>query len=97
MDPKQLSELIIATDEAWLSRGGNRDICDEEKVTSAFAFVSVVSISDIKPGDILNENNIWVKRPSGGDFTAEDYDSLFGKVAKQFIASNKQLKISDIE
>jgi N-acetylneuraminate synthase len=97
MDPKQLSELIVATEEAWLSRGGNRDICEEEKVTSAFAFVSVVSISDIEPGESLNENNIWVKRPSGGDFTAEDYENLFGKVAKKFITANKQLKNTDIE
>ena len=97
MDPKQLSELILASEEAWLSRGGKREICEEEKVTSAFAFVSVVSISNIKPGETLNKNNIWVKRPSGGDFTAEDYEKLLGKVAKKFISANKQIKISDIE
>jgi sialic acid synthase SpsE len=45
---------------------------------------------------ILSEKNIWVKRPSGGDFPARDYDSLLGKIAKNKITSGYQIKSADI-
>ena len=96
MDPNQLKELIKGSKEIWLSRGGKREICEEEKVTSAFAFASVVSTCDINPGEILDETNIWFKRPSGGDFTAEDFENVLTSVAQCFIPANKQIKKTDI-
>lgn len=96
MDPGQLADLIVGSKEAWLARGGHRESCEEEGVTAAFAFASVVSICEIESGDILDESNIWVKRPAGGDFTANDYENLFGKTANRFIGANRQIKASDI-
>ena len=56
----------------------------------------MVSICEIEPGDVLDESNIWVKRPAGGDFTASDYENLFGKTVNRFIGANCQIKASDI-
>ena len=57
-----------------------------------FAFASVVSTVDIEEGDVLTRDNIWLKRPGGGDFDASDYDSLIGLKAKHFVKSGTQLR-----
>ena len=44
-----------------------------------FAFASVCTTKEIKLGEVLSEDNIWVKRPGKGDFSAEDFYSLLGK------------------
>jgi N-acetylneuraminate synthase len=41
-----------------------------------------VANKDLARGTILNKNNIWVRRPGNGDFTAEEYYSLIGKKIK---------------
>jgi N-acetylneuraminate synthase len=69
----------------------------EEAPTIAFAFASVVSIKNILPGQILDESNIWVKRPGGGDFSALDFEKLLGVKALVEIKSGIQIKRGDIE
>ena len=71
--------------------GGIKPI-KKEKKTANFAFASVVSNSDIKKGEILNPNNIWVRRPGNGDYKAEKYYSLLGKKTKRDIKKNTQIK-----
>ena len=44
-----------------------------------FAFASVVAIKNIKKGEKLTIDNIWVKRPGTGDFKAEKFKQLLGK------------------
>ena len=63
-----------------------------EAPTIAFAFASVVATKDIAPGDILTEENIWVKRPGGGDFSVLDYDALIGTSAVKSIRKGFQIK-----
>ena len=67
------------------------------EVTRNFAFASVVSTKEIKKGTLLDQNNIWVKRPSGGEFVANELESLFGKIAVADIPANTQIKKSQIE
>ena len=62
----------------------------------AFAFASVVAIENIQQGELLTSNNIWVKRPSSGDFLANEYEALLGKVAATNIAKGSQLKKTDV-
>ena len=68
-----------------------------EKSTIDFAFASVVAINDIEPGEELNEKNIWVKRPGGGDFNANDYESLLGAKALNQITQGYQIKRSQVK
>jgi len=96
MDPKQTTELIKQSKLMWQARGDNKGPAAEEEVTIKFAFASVCTIKDISPGEVLSENNIWVKRPGTGDFNAEDYESLLGQTAKNFILKNTQIKKQDI-
>lgn len=92
MDPQKLSELIEGSRIIHVARGGKKEPIAAEAPTIAFAFASVVATKDIHTGDELTEDNIWVKRPGGGDFSVLDYDSLLGKSAGCFIKRGSQVK-----
>lgn len=92
MDPKALSELIEGSRIIFAALGGKKGPVDAEAPTIAFAFASVVATKDIKPGEKLTEENIWVKRPGGGDFGALDYDFLVGKEVLRPIKRGYQLR-----
>ena len=96
MDPVALSALIEGAKIIFAARGGEKTPVDAEASTIAFAFASVVAIEDIAPGQVLNESNIWVKRPGGGDFSVLDYDTLLGKTVKSHVIRGFQLKSSDV-
>jgi N-acetylneuraminate synthase len=55
-----------------------------------------VSIKNILKGEKLDHKNIWVKRPGTGFFLAKDYEKLIGKIAKNNICTNTQIKRSDV-
>tara|TARA_A200000113_G_C8823193_1_gene341162 strand:+ start:227 stop:1282 length:1056 start_codon:yes stop_codon:yes gene_type:complete len=96
MDPKSLKELSISSKEIHLMRGGSKIAAEEEKDTINFAFASVVSIKDIKKGELFTEHNLWVKRPGNGELLASDYKKILGKKSQSFIKANSQIKKSDI-
>lgn len=92
MDPQALTALIDGANTIYAARGGEKKPIEEEGGTIAFAFASVVAIRDIEPGELLSEENIWVKRPGGGDFDANDFDGLIGSRASRKILSGYQLQ-----
>ncbi len=96
MDHTALKDLINGSRIIFSARGDNKNPIEEEKQTIAFAFASVVAIKDIKKGQILTKENIWVKRPGNGDFLAKDIQNLYGKIAKHDIIKGHQLKKRDI-
>lgn len=96
MDPVALSALIEGSRIIFAARGGEKTPVEAEAPTIAFAFASVVAIENIEPGQVLSEQNIWLKRPGGGDFSVLDYEGLLGKVATTPIRRGFQLKKSDV-
>ncbi|USK59571.1 N-acetylneuraminate synthase family protein [Peribacillus asahii] len=97
MDPTDLKQLIEGSIEVAKMRGGKKEAAKEEQVTIDFAFATVVTTDDLKAGDILTSDNIWVKRPGIGEIKAEDYHKLLGKKLKKDIAKDEHLHWSDIE
>ena len=97
MDPKSAKELIEGSKIIFKARGGSKGLIDEEKAVSGFAFASVVSIKDIKRGDILSYENIWVKRPGGGYYNTNDFEKILGKRALRDIKKDVQIRKDDIE
>ena len=97
MDPTALSDLISGSQTLFKERGGNKNPVPEEQPTIAFAFASVVATKDIKLGEVLSEDNIWVRRPGEGDFSAADYDDLIGKTILCSIKEGEQLTRKHIE
>jgi sialic acid synthase SpsE len=95
MDPEALSELIDGSIELAKMRGGRKEAAKEERVTIDFAFATVVSIKDIKKGELFTKDNIWVKRPGTGEITAEDYQNILGKTSLVDIQCDKHIKWSE--
>jgi N-acetylneuraminate synthase len=92
MDPTALSDLINGAKTIFAARGGRKGPVQAEGPTIAFAFASVVAIKDIKVGDLLTEDNIWLMRPGGGDFGVLDYEKLLGKRAGTEMKKGYQIK-----
>jgi len=91
--PDELAELVRgdrAIRDALHYNGS-----DDQDKTAQFAYASIVSIKDIKAGERLTTDNIWVKRPGGG-IPAEYYESLLGLCAKIDIDKNTQIRKDDI-
>jgi sialic acid synthase SpsE len=96
IDPDELLHLIKGSKAIHQSLGGTKEILPEEQVTIDFAYASVVSISEIKKGDVFGYDNLWVKRPGTGQILAKDLTSLLGKVASRDIATDSQINWDDI-
>lgn len=97
MDPQALKELIVGSQILKQERGGKKGVVSEEQPTIDFAYASVVTIKNVKKGDVFTENNIWVKRPGIGEFKAKDYQGILGKRAARDIDDDMLLVKSDIE
>lgn len=99
MDEMALKELIEKSEQMAIMRGLNSDkkAAKEEQVTIDFAFASIVSIKDIKKGEIFSMENIWVKRPGYGGISAAEFENILGKKALRDIANDTQLSFEDFE
>ena len=91
IDPLELKSLIVGSKSIHQSLNGEKKILKEEKPTINFAYACVVSIKEIKKGQTLSEENIWVKRPGTGQILAVDFDKVLNKIAKFDISINSQL------
>ncbi len=96
MDEQACKNLIEGSKIIALQRGGHKGPAAEEQVTIDFAFASIVSTRIINKGELLSEENIWVKRPGKGGIPAEEYEGIIGKIAKNDIPANIQIKYSDL-
>jgi sialic acid synthase SpsE len=97
MDEINCKELIKNSKIIKSMLGGKKEPSDEEKVTIDFAFATVVSIREIKKGEVLSTLNLWVKRPGTGAIKAEFYKNLLGKRAKRNIKNDEHLNWVDFE
>lgn len=96
MDPVAMADLIEGASVIQKARGGQKALIEEEQVTADFAFASVVTIKPINKGDMLSMDNIWVKRPGTGDFSANDFDDLLGKKVALDLPADHQLSFGDV-
>jgi N-acetylneuraminate synthase len=97
IDPDELRELIVGSRAVYQALEGSKTILDEEQPTINFAYACVVTVRGIKKGQVITEENVWVKRPGTGEIKAEDYDKVVGRIAKRDIGPNVQLRWADIE
>lgn len=95
MTPEELKSLIKDSNEIYKMRGGSKQPLPEEKVTIDFAFATVVTIRDIKIGEVLDESSIWVKRPGTGEIAAEHFDSILGKRSSRELKADTHLSWED--
>lgn len=97
MDENALRELIVARDTVPCMLGGVKKAIPEEQVTIDFAFATVVSIKNIKKGEVFSYENIWVKRPGTGAIKAEQFEKIIGCRATQDIVIDTHIECGMIE
>ena len=97
MDEQETRNLINDSKLVHSMLGGKKEPAEEEQVTIDFAFSTLVSIKEIKKGDILSEENIWVKRPGTGNILAEHFQSIIGKKSKIDMPKDHHLNWTDFE
>jgi sialic acid synthase SpsE len=98
IEPQELKELVIGANAIFEANGEEKKIFEEERQVLAWARESVVTEKDIEKGDILNKQNVWVKRPGPGNefIPAKDYTKVLGKTALKEIKKDTQIKWQDI-
>lgn len=97
IEPHELKELVEGSMAIFLASGGSKGILPEEQGVIDFAYATVVSIKDIKKGEIFSKENIWVKRPGVGEIKAVDLERVLGKTARRDIVSDVHINIEDVE
>lgn len=95
--PSELNDLIKGSCAIHEALGGTKNILKEEQPTINFAYACVVSIKNIKKGEKLTKNNIWVKRPGTGEIKAENYEKILGKKTTTSIIKDAQLRWNQID
>lgn len=96
IDAQELADLIRGSRAIHQALGGHKEILAEEQPTVDFAYACVVSLRDIRRGEMLGVDNVWVKRPGTGEIQARYFDALLGKKVLRDIPESSQLRWSDI-
>jgi N-acetylneuraminate synthase len=96
IEPNELRDLIVGSEAVWQARGGGKTILAEEKPVIDFAYATVVTISDIKAGEVFGRDNVWVKRPGLGPIKADRFEEILGKVAENDIPSDRHVQPGDV-
>jgi N-acetylneuraminate synthase len=97
MDEIACRDLIQQSKMVFQMLGGKKEPAKEEQVTIDFAFATVVTIKEVKKGELFTEENLWVKRPGTGGILAEHYNSIIGKASLENLSKDHHLKWSDIQ
>lgn len=73
-----------------------KKVHENEKSIREWAFRSIVSLRDIKQGEIITQDMIWSKRPGTG-IPSYKMEEIIGKRAKKDIVRNSLLKWEELE
>ncbi len=57
----------------------------------------MVTTRPIEKGELIDRDNVWVKRPGTGPIKAVHYPEVLGKRAKRSLPNDRQLAWSDFE
>ena len=87
IDFNDLHQLVDGVHKVEKALGNEKKVREKEKAIREWAFRSVVSIKDIKAGEMITQDMIWSKRPGTG-IPSYRMEEVLGKVAKVNIEKN---------
>lgn len=96
IDPPELQQLIDGSRAIHAALGGTKEILADEQPTIDFAYACVVTLRDIGAGEMLTEENVWVKRPGTGMIKAREYTGILGQRTKRALGKNAQVTWDDL-
>jgi len=90
LEPKELKKMVLSIRNIEKALGNNKKApSPSESVNMNTARKSIIAKQKIIRGDLLNENNITIKRPGNG-ISPMRWDEIVGSIA------NKNYKIDDL-
>jgi N-acetylneuraminate synthase len=96
MDPAELRFLIDRSKEIWIAANNPKQRTAPEEDVYRFARGSVVADKDLPEGHVIQEADIWARRPGSGEIAAYDFDKVVGKRLLRAVTRNVQLKWGDL-
>ena len=96
IDFYELKTLVEGIRKIELAMGNDKVIHNREKQIRQWAFRSIVSVRDIKAGEVIKEDMIWSKRPGTG-IPSYLMDKVIGLRAKRNIPANTLVSWDDLE
>lgn len=96
IEPQELAEMAKGAKAIFEAQGGSKTILPTEQPVIDFAYASVVAVRDVKAGEVLSTENIWVKRPGTGPLLAKDLDRVLGRTAARDLSAHQQIAMSDV-
>lgn len=96
IDPMELHELVRAVRHVEDAMGAEKVIHEGERQIRSWAHRSVVTIADVRKGEVLTENTVWTKRPGTG-IPAKNLRRILGRVAGRDIPKDSLVQWSDLE
>ena len=96
MNFDELKGVVDAAKKIHLSLGNEKKIHEKEKQIRSWAFRSLVSIKKIPKNKIIDENDIWCKRPGTG-IPSYRMNEVIGMTALKDINENELISWKDLE
>lgn len=96
IEPNELLELVIGVRAIEAALGSEKQIQPGEDEVRKMAHHSVVSLRNMQAGKIIDEKDVWVKRPGVG-VPAKYLPQFIGRKLKRDIPKDSLLKWEDLE
>jgi N,N'-diacetyllegionaminate synthase len=96
LDFNEFSDLVKGIRIIEAASGASKKVHNKEISIRNWAFRSLVSTREIKAGEIINESDVWSKRPGTG-IPSKYMNQMIGKKALVDIAKNKLLSWDEVE
>lgn len=97
MDPAELRYLIDRSAEIHTALQNPKERTKAEEPVYRFARSSIVADKDLEKGHLIEEKDIWVRRPGTGDIPGFDFDKVVGQRLARAVTRNTQLAWPDFE
>jgi len=96
MDPSELRWLVDRSREVHTALHNPKQRTAQEESVYRFARASIVADRDLKVGQLIEEQDIWARRPGNGEIPGWEFDSIVGMRVTRDIQRNEQLVWSDV-
>lgn len=97
MDPAELRFLVDRSREVHAALRNPKERTKAEEPVYLFARSSIVADRDLKKGHLIEEADIWARRPGTGDIPGFDFDKVVGQRLARAVRRNTQLAWPDFE
>ena len=97
MDPAEVRFIVDQSREIHTALRNPKQRTTAEEPVYRFARSSIVADRDLTAGHVLQEEDIWARRPGTGEIAGYDFDMVVGQKLMRSVGRNTQLNWSDLE